>query len=86
MASRSSTADTPTNRRRATKSEVANLSTTLTRQCREALTIFCRRRGLKINHFLEQIIWDRLEDEMDAEVASRDEDKPLVDLDQLRDR
>ena len=42
------------------------------------------RRGLKINRFLEQIIWERLEDEMDAEIANLGEDAQ-IDLDNLRD-
>ncbi len=66
------------------KAKAVSFSTTLSAEAKEALTLFCKRRGLKINHFLEAIIWDRLEDEMDAEIANEGDDE-LIDLDDLRD-
>ena len=61
-------------------SKVASFSTTLSKEAKEALLIFCARRGLKINHFLEEIIWDRLEDEMDAEIADNTDYRDLVPM------
>ena len=66
------------------KKKVANFSTTLSKEAKEALGRFCLRRGLKINHFLEEIIWDRLEEEMDLEIASTTDYSDLVDLKTLR--
>ena len=69
------------------KPKTVSFSTTLTLEAKEALTLFCKRRGLRINHFLEEIIWDRLdlEDEIDTEIANADSDNELIDLDDLRE-
>lgn len=58
-------------------------STSLSAEAKEAVTLFCKRRGLKINHFIEELIWERLEDEMDAEIA-RTGEEATIDLDDLR--
>ena len=61
-----------------------SFSTTLSAEAKGALTLFCKRRGLRINHFLEELIWDRLEDEIDTEIANSEVESELVDLDDLR--
>jgi hypothetical protein len=66
------------------KSKTSTLSTTLTKEAKEALSAFCLRRGLKINSFLEEIIWDRLEEEMDLEIANNTSHDELVDLEDLK--
>ena len=60
--------------------KTANFSTTLSPEVKEALSRFCLKRGLKINHFLEEIIWDRLEEEMDNEIANNTDLKDLTNL------
>lgn len=62
----------------------AHFSTALSHEAKDALTLFCKKRGLKINHFLEELIWDRLEEEMDAEIASGSSRSELVDLKAVR--
>ena len=57
------------------KQKTTTLSTTLTKEAKEALSAFCLKRGLKINSFLEEIIWDRLEEEMDIEIANDSSEK-----------
>ena len=58
-------------------------STSLSKEAKEALTLFCQGRGFKINQFLEEIIWDRLEDEMDAEIARDSGHEELIDLKEI---
>ena len=64
----------------AAKVKVVPFSTTLSSHAKEALTLFCRQRGFKLNSFLEEIIWDRLEDEMDSEIADQADLRELIDL------
>jgi len=65
-------------------SKTVSLSTTLSSEAKTALLKFCVKRGLKINHFLEEIIWDRLEEEMDDEIARNTDLKGLTSLSDLR--
>ena len=66
------------------KQKNTTLSTTLTKEAKEALSAFCLRRGLKINSFLEEIIWDRLEEEMDIEIANDSSEKGMIDLEDFK--
>ena len=64
--------------------KTTQFSTAITPQAKRALTIFCKKRGLKINHLLEEMIWDRLEEEMDAEIAAKSDRSELLDLKSVR--
>ena len=48
-------------------SEYVTLSTNIDPKLKEALTSFCKKRGLKIQHFIEKAIIEQLEDESDLE-------------------
>lgn len=43
----------------------ATLSTNIDSELKEALTLFCKRRGLKIQSVVEEAIREQLEDEID---------------------
>ena len=43
---------------------------------KEALTAFCKKRGLKIQHFVEKAIIEQLEDEIDLEKKSKKKAQP----------
>ena len=63
--------------------QTAVLSTVIDAQVKKALTHFCRRRGLKVRHVVEEAILEQLEDEIDlvAYHARREEDTiPLEDV------
>ncbi|MBI3017191.1 MAG: hypothetical protein HYY62_04250 [Deltaproteobacteria bacterium] len=45
----------------------ANISTVLSITVKDALMLFCKKRGLKMSHFIEEAIQEHLEDEMDLE-------------------
>ena len=51
--------------------DVVSFSTTLTRATKELLERFCKRRVLRMNHFVERAILDSLEDEMDREIIEQ---------------
>ena len=53
-------------------------STTLSAETRKLLERFCKKRGVRQNHFVEQAILEKLEDEMDMEIISEREFEDLV--------
>ena len=67
-----------------TPSKIVPFSTSLSSEAKEALALFCKKRGLKTNSFLEEIIWERLEEEMDLELANQIDTEDLVDLKKSR--
>ena len=61
------------------KKSVVNFSTTLSRDVKELLEIFCKKRGIKMNHFVEKAIVEALEDEMDTEIIEKRELEDTVE-------
>ena len=53
-------------------------STTLTAETKHLLERFCRRRGLRQDHFVEEAILEKLEDEMDVALIGLREFEDLV--------
>ncbi len=45
--------------------KLATLSTSIDLELKKALTLFCKKRGLKIQSVVENAIREQLEDEMD---------------------
>ncbi len=58
----------------------ASLSTAIDAELREALTRYCKRRGLKIRHVVEQGLLEQLEDEIDRQAWLERRDEPRVAL------
>lgn len=46
-------------------SETATLSTIIDARVKDAVTEFCRSRGIKMRYLIEQALIERLEDEID---------------------
>ena len=57
-------------------SETATLSTVIDVRVKDAITAFCKRRGIKLRYMIEQALIEQLEDEIDLEAyrARRDEE------------
>jgi len=57
-------------------SETATLSTIIDARVKDAITSFCKRRGIKLRYLIEQALIEQLEDEIDLETyrARRDEE------------
>lgn len=47
--------------------ETATLSTVIDARVKEAITSFCKRRGIKLRYLVEQALVEQLEDEIDLE-------------------
>lgn len=60
------------------KQRTSPFSTTLSPQTKGLLERFCRKRGIRQNHFVEEAIVEKLEDEMDSELISERELEPTV--------
>jgi len=48
--------------------ETATLSTVIDVRVKDAITSFCKRRGIKLRYLVEQALIEQLEDEIDLEV------------------
>ena len=61
--------------------KVAPLSTILSVDIKKAVTLFCKKRGLKMSHFIEEALREHLEDEADiaAYEARRHEERVSYD-------
>ncbi len=64
-------------------STVVTLSTNIDSKLKEALTSFCKKRGLKIQHFVEKAIVEQLEDEIDLEAYYKRKDEESISFDKL---
>ena len=49
--------------------EQVPFSTTMLSETKKLLERFCKARGIKMNHFVEQAVLEKLEDEMDTELV-----------------
>lgn len=59
--------------------KVASFSTTMSKSTKDLLERFCKQRGLRMNHLVEQAILEHLEDEMDRELIESRELEPLIE-------
>ena len=62
-------------------SETATLSTIIDARVKDAVTEFCKRRGIKMRYLTEQALIEQLEDEIDIEAfrARRNEETFSID-------
>jgi regulator of PEP synthase PpsR (kinase-PPPase family) len=59
------------------------LSTSIDSKIKETLVKFCKRRGLKIQHFVEKAIIEHLEDEIDLEAIHERRNEKTIPLKKL---
>lgn len=61
--------------------ETATLSTIIDARVKDAVTEFCKRRGIKMRYLIEQALIEQLEDEIDIEAfrARRNEETFSID-------
>jgi len=65
--------------------ETATLSTIIDSRVKEALTEFCKRRGIKMRYLIEQALIEQLEDEIDLEAYRSRRDEETFSLDEVLD-
>ncbi len=56
-----------------------SFSTTLSSETKSLLERYCKARGIKMNHFVESAIMEKLEDEMDSEIIDSRELEETVE-------
>ena len=60
------------------KQNIVSFSTTLSKETKSLLDRYCKKTGIRINHFLEQAILEKLEDEMDVQLIEQRQFEELV--------
>lgn len=64
-------------------SETATLSTIIDARVKDAVTEFCKRRGIKMRYMIEQALIEQLEDEIDLEAFRARRDEETFSLDEV---
>jgi len=62
---------------------VVTLSTNIDSKLKKALNDFCKKKGLKIQHFVEKAIIEQLEDEVDLEAYYKRKHEETISFDNL---
>ncbi len=63
--------------------ETSTLSTIIDSRVKDAVTIFCKRRGIKMRYLIEQSLIERLEDEIDLEAYDQRRDEETYSLEEV---
>ncbi len=61
-------------------SETATLSTIIDARVKDAITSFCKRRGIKLRYLVEQALIDQLEEKIDLEAYRERRDEETFSL------
>lgn len=64
-------------------SETAVLSTIIDVRVKDAVTEFCKRRGIKVRYLVEQALIEQLEDEIDLETYRNRRDEETFSLEEV---
>ena len=64
-------------------SETATLSTVIDARVKDAITSFCKRRGIKLRYLIEQALIEQLEDEIDLEAYRARRNEETVPLEKV---
>ena len=65
-------------KKRAADGKQVSFSTAIPEEVKDLLDRYCRQRGVKINHFVETALLEKLEDEMDTEIVAERRGEPIV--------
>lgn len=64
-------------------SETTTFSTIIDARVKEAVTEFCKRRGIKLRYLVEQALVEQLEDEIDLEAYRTRRNEETIPLEQI---
>jgi len=64
-------------------SETATLSTIIDARVKEAITLYCKERGIKLRHLIEQALVEQIEDEIDLEAYKNRRNEETVSLEEV---
>lgn len=59
------------------------LSTIISKPIKDAVTVFCKKNGLKLKNFIEEALLERLEEQMDIEDIKSRKKEPTVSFEQI---
>lgn len=63
--------------------KLANISTQISEKAKKALALFCKKRGIKINRFVEDAIIEKLEDEVDLAEYELRKNEERISIDEV---
>ncbi len=63
--------------------QTATLSTVINARVKEAVTEFCKRRGMKLRHLVEMALLEQIEDEIDLEAYHQRKEEDTVSLEDI---
>ena len=63
--------------------ETATLSTVIDVRVKDAITSYCKRRGIKLRYMIEQALIEQLEDEIDLEAYHARRNEETVSLEEV---
>ena len=66
-----------------TESATATLSTVIDARVKRALSVYCKRKGLKLRYVVEEALIEQLEDEIDLEAYFARKDEDLFSLEDI---
>jgi hypothetical protein len=61
----------------------ATLSTIIDARVKQALTVYCKKKGLKVRYVVEKALIEQLEDEIDLEAYYTRKDEELFTLEEV---
>ena len=64
-------------------SETSTLSTVIDVRVKDAITLFCKRRGIKLRYIVEKALIEQLEDEIDLEAYHARRNEETVSLEEV---
>ncbi|MBX7061621.1 MAG: hypothetical protein IT171_06910 [Acidobacteria bacterium] len=64
-------------------SETATLSTIIDARVKEAITLYCKERGIKLRHLIEQALVEQIENEIDLEAYRNRRNEETVSLEDV---
>ena len=64
-------------------SETATLSTIIDVRVKDAITSFCKKRGIKLRYLIEQALIEQLEDEIDLEAYRGRREEETYSLEEI---
>ncbi|HMT07456.1 MAG TPA: DUF6290 family protein [Pyrinomonadaceae bacterium] len=63
--------------------ETATLSTIIDARVKDAITLYCKERGIKLRHLIEQALVEQIEDEIDLEAYHERRNEERVSLEEV---
>ncbi len=67
----------------ATKTTTTTLSTVISTEIKDAITEYCKKKGMKLRYLIENALIEQIEDEMDLQSFKERRNEELFSLDNV---